>query len=112
MNENEQAEQARIIGTAVSDSVPIENGEYLVDVKLEPMQLSIDMRFHSKHGSYQLTPQPTITAYQAMRITMLLFCVSASHGLAIDDAWKATHDETAEHWTKQEPNSGRTGEVI
>jgi hypothetical protein len=75
----------------------------LADTTLKPVQLSDDIRVHSKHGTYRLTPQPTITAYQSLRITMLLFVVAnARVCFAIDDVFKSVLDETAEHWTRIE----------
>ena len=71
-------------------------------VKVEPVQLSTEIRITSNHVTYRLTPLPTITAYQSLRITILMFVVATSQDGAIDDAWQATYSETAEHWTRIE----------
>jgi hypothetical protein len=69
-----------------------------------PQQISLNVRVYVKDGVYTLKPQPSMTAYQAMRITVFLFCIqSAGKGLwRYDAAFAEVYAETKEHWKKED----------
>jgi len=69
-----------------------------------PPQLSLDVWLTTKDGRYTLKPKPSMTGYQAMRITVLLFCVQNASQAGLwrhDDAFAEVYAETKEHWEKE-----------
>jgi len=62
-------------------------------------QFRLDITTEIEGQRWKLAPKKTITAYEAMRLTMLMFCLSQMpFGYSVEAAKREVFEETREQW--------------